>query len=191
MAFPSDITGSVFPGNSLVSRRTLESSVMSPVLWWHQLPLGYSFSSLWVHKQACLASCSGYFGRKVEIKERPHQGQRKMTSSLVKQEGGNHSGEGLVSVGRVGDHPQGGRFEMCLLRLGLASRSLGISQRQTKSQEFLIINLGESQKLLSLQFLFWKLFNCECQWRPGGGTVRLTMWPSMAGRWSTSSSRLL
>lgn len=81
-----------------------------------------------------------------------------MTSSLVKQEGGNHSGEGLVSVGRVGDHPQGGRFEMCLLRLGL-----GISQRQTKSQEFLIINLGESQKLLSLQFLFWKLLNCECQ----------------------------
>lgn len=33
MAFPSDITGRVFPGNSLVSRRTLEPSVMSPVLW--------------------------------------------------------------------------------------------------------------------------------------------------------------
>lgn len=79
-----------------------------------------------------------------------------MTSSLVKQEGGIHSGEGLVSVGRVGDHPQGGRFEMCLLRLGLASRSLGIND-----QEFLIIILRESQKVVSLQFLFWKLFNCE------------------------------
>lgn len=164
---------------------------MSPVLWLHQLPLGYSFSSLWVHKQACFASRLGYFRRKVLIKERPHQGWRKMTSSHLPWKDGNHSGEGLVSPGQSWGTSSRGMFEMCLLRLGLTSRSLGISQRQTKSQEFLIVNLRESQKVVSLQFLFWKLFNCECQWMAGGGIVRLKMWPSMVGSWSISSSRLL
>ena len=100
MAVASDIISNAFLGESLVSRIELESSVMSLVLWLQQLLVGYSFSVFWVLNQACFPGCSGYFRKRMAMKERPDQQRRKRESFLMKKEEGNHSGEGTVSPGQ-------------------------------------------------------------------------------------------
>ena len=74
MVVPSDITSSHIPRQSLVSRRTLDSSVMSPLLWLHQRPVVYSFRTNWFHRQACCPCSSCYFGGKIQYTQRPDFG---------------------------------------------------------------------------------------------------------------------
>lgn len=100
MAVTSDIIRNAFLGSSLVSRREVESSVMSPVLWWQQLLEGYSFSAFWVDKESCFPGCWDCFVGRMETKESLFKSKVKMETFLVKREEGNPSGEGTVSPGK-------------------------------------------------------------------------------------------
>lgn len=66
---PSDVISNLFLGQSLVSKRALESSVTSPVLWLHQLPVGFL--------QCLLGSHTGMFHQLLKLvqKERGDQGE--------------------------------------------------------------------------------------------------------------------
>ena len=192
MAVASDIISNAFFGESLVSRIELESSVLSPVLWWQQLPVVHTFCLLWDYQQECFPGCSGYFRKRMAMKERPDQQRRKRESFLMKKEEGSHSWEGTVSPGQSGELPGRGRLELGRPGVGLTSWSLGLCQCQRVKNFWWLV--WQSQELTNLQLLFWELFNFNLS---GKECQEWALWeyqcviPFMEGSWSTSPSRLL
>lgn len=68
--------------HSVVSWWALAFSVMSPVLWQHQLPLGHLFSAYVVHSQTCWWDWTGCLWGRREGIGTPERGIRKMAFSL-------------------------------------------------------------------------------------------------------------